>query len=214
MKNVLFLVGDHCRHAKTIQLLTEMLFPEAEYNVIITEDPQELMKTDTVPNLFISFKAPVDNDRFPTSAWCSDEWTRRFFEFTENGMGIMLVHAAVTDLEADHPIARKVIDGIFTGNSEACSVTFRPLGRHPIISNVKEFTFPENAEHYKMAMFGSTDTMIIAETKSRNGVQPAMWVKQTDRYRVCCLTPGHTMKNLLCGGYVNVLKNAAEWCCS
>ena len=213
MKNVLFLVGDYWHHAETILPLKELLFPKEEYNVIFTEEPQELLKMDTAPDLFISFKDPIENDQIPTPIWCGDEWTRRFFEFTEDGMGILLVHAAVTDLEADHPIARTVIDGIFTGHPEACPVTFKPLGKHPIIDDVTEFTFPENDEHYKMTMFGSKDTVIIAETRSQNGVQPAMWINQTDKYRVCCVTPGHTTSNLVCGEYVKVLRNAVKWCC-
>ena len=213
MKTAILLVGDYWHNAETILPLKDKLFASDEWNVIFTEDPQELLKTDSAPDLFISFKDPIENDQIPTPIWCEEEWTRRFFEFADNGMGIIFAHAAVTDLEADHPIVKNVIGALFTGHPKQCPVTFEPICSHPVLDGVLSFTFPENDEHYMMTMLDSTDTVIIAETKSQNGVQPAVWVKQNDKYRVCCLTPGHTTNNLICDEYVRVLKNAVQWCC-
>ena len=74
------------------------------------------------------------------------------------------------------------------------------------------FTFPENDEHYVMSMIENAQVEILVQTISEHGVQPGLWVRQLGKGRVCCVTPGHTTKNLLCREYIHLIKNAVAWC--
>ena len=213
MKTVLFLVGDYWHHAETIQPLAAKLFPEENWTVTFTENPKELLTMSEAPDLIVSFKDPIENDQIPTPIWCDQEWTDRLFaDVCEHGTGLMLIHAAVTDLESDHPIVKEMIQSVFTGHPEQCPLTFKGVREHAIMEGVTEFTFPENDEHYMMSMLDDAQVEIIAQTQSKNGVQPGMWVKEAGKGKVCCITPGHTTKNLICEEYLKVLQNAVAWC--
>ena len=213
MKTVFFLTGDFWHHTETIQPLVSKLFPEDEWNTLFTEDPTELLSMEKAPDLIVSFKDPIENDQIPTPVWCDPEWTDALFRHVkENGTGALLVHAALTDLDEDHPIIAEMVQSMFTGHPTQCPVSFTPSGSHPILKGVSAFTFPENDEHYMMEMLRHRDVEIIAETSSQHGTQPGMWVRELGKGRVCCVTPGHTTMNLTCDGYLNVLKNAVKWC--
>lgn len=213
MKTVLFLVGDYWHHAQTIWPLVAKLLPEESWNVIFTENPNDLLAMGTAPDLIVSFKDPIENDQIPTPIWCDKEWTDRLFDdVCEQGTGLMLIHAAVTDLESDHPIVKEMIQSVFTGHPDQCPLTFKGIKEHAILEGVSEFTFPENDEHYMMSMLDDAQVEIIAHTQSENGIWPGMWVKEVGKGKVCCITPGHTTKNLVCGEYLKVLKNAVAWC--
>ena len=214
MKTVLFLTGDYWHHSDTIEPLKKLMFPEDQWRVTFTEDPRELFRMDTEPDLIVSFKDPIENDQIPTPIWCDEAWTEKLFALAkENGTGILFAHAAVTDLEPDHPIVREMIRAVFTGHPQQCPVSLKPVKDHPILSGVSAFTFPDNDEHYMMSMLEDSETEIIAQTESVNGIQPGMWVSQCGRGRICCITPGHTTGNLTCEACLQVLKNAAAWCC-
>ena len=214
MKTVLFLVGDYWHHRETIEPLKSLLFPEGEWKVFFTEDPNTLMDMNEAPDLIVSFKDPIENDQIPTPVWCDELWTDRLFDCVrDKGTGLILAHAAVTDLEGDHPIVREMIQGIFTGHPQQCPVRFKPTKQHEILEGISDFVLPENDEHYMMEMLKENDIEIIAQTESKNGTQPGMWVRQLGKGRVCCITPGHTTKNLTCEEYVRVMKKASKWCC-
>ncbi len=212
MKKALFLTGDYWHHADTIEPLTDILFDKEHWQVTFTEDPKELLNS-TSWDLILSFKDPIENDQIPTPIWCDEEWTPTMLKMVkENGTGLMLVHAAVTDLEPTHPIVGEIIQSLFITHPEQCPVSFKPTASHPITEGVAEFTFPGNDEHYIMNMIDNADVTMLAETVSLNGVQPGMWVKEVGKGRVCCITPGHTTENLCCPEYVQILKNAIAWC--
>ncbi len=212
-KKVFFLTGDYWHHADTIRPLADVLFPTDLWELTFTERPEELLKSGYCPDLIVSFKDPIENDQIPTPAWCDDEWNSTAFDLIKNkGTGLLAVHAAVTDLEANHPVAENLIRATFVTHPEQCPVTFVPTAVHPVTEGVEEFTFPENDEHYIMEMLSGTQTQILGSTVSQNGVQPGLWVHECGSGRVCCATPGHTTANLLCKQYARLLGNAAEWC--
>ena len=212
MKKVLFLVGDYWHHANSIEPLVDVLFDKETWQVTFTEDPKELLKAQTW-DLILSFKDPIENDQIPTPVWCDDEWTPHMMKLVkEDGTGLMLMHAATTDMAPEHPIVAEMIQSLFITHPEQCPVTFSPIVSHPVTEGISEFTFPENDEHYVMSMIDGADIVLLAETKSQNGVQPGMWVKEFGRGKICCITPGHTTKNLLHSEYVKVMKNAIHWC--
>lgn len=210
MKKALFLVGDYWHHADTLQPLAELLFDASQWEVCFTEDPAQLFAFQ--PDLVISFKDPVENDQIPTPVWCGDAWTQRLFRLVEQGCGLMLMHAALTDMPAKHAIVTQMIQSIFVTHPPQCPVTVRPVKAHPVMAGVAAFTFPEPDEHYVMEMLADAHVEMLAYTESRHGQQPGVWVKRLGAGRVCCITPGHTTKNLTCDAYVQLLKNAANWC--
>ena len=212
MKKVLFLTGDYWHHTDTIEPLADILFDKADWQVTFTEDPTELYKEETW-DLILSFKDPIENDQIPTPVWCDEKWTPYMMQIVqEKGTGLLLMHAAVTDMEPDHPIVTELLQSMFITHPEQCPVTFKPIASHPITEGVVEFIFPDNDEHYVMSMIDGAEVTLLAETTSKNGVQPGMWVKEYGKGKVCCITPGHTTKNLTCPEYVKVMKNAIDWC--
>lgn len=214
MKTVLFLAGDYWHPTETVQPLAATLFPEDAWTLIFTENPKALLDMDEAPDLIVSVKDPVENNQIPTPNWCDEAWMDRVLtDVREHGTGLMLVHAAMADLKPDHPLVKEVIEALFTGHPAQCSLTFKPIKEHAILEGVTEFVFPDDDEHYMMDMIDGAQVDIIAQTQSRHGAQPGLWVKEMGKGRVCCVTPGHTTKNLLYDGYLRVLKNAAAWCC-
>ena len=212
MKHVFFLTGDFWHHTDTIEPLVKVLFDDS-WEVHFTERPEEMLQLETTPDLIITFKDPIENDQIPTPVWCDEIWTKKLFEnVIEKGTGFLVMHAAVTDMEPDHPIVRDMIQSLFISHPAPCPVTFRPTKEHPILEGVSEFTFSGPDEHYVMSMIDNADVEIIANTVSQNGTQPGMWVKQLGAGRICCITPGHTTENLMCNEYVKVMKNAITWC--
>jgi len=212
-KTAFFLVGDYWHHRDTIEPLQDILCPKEEWEVIFTEKPEDLLEINSAPDLIISFKDPIENDQIPTPIWCDEKWTECLFNsIYENGTGVLLAHAAITDLDEEHPIVKDLIQSVFVGHPKACRVSFMPIKDHIILKGIDVFTFPENDEHYMMNMVGPTNVEIIAKTVSEHDSQPGMWVREIGGGRVCCVTPGHTTQNLMCDSYIRVLKNAIKWC--
>ena len=212
MKKAFFLTGDYWHHADTIEPLVDVLFDKDIWQVTFSENPADMLSTEDW-DLILTFKDPIENDQIPTPVWCDEEWTKALFSnVQEKGTGLMILHAALTDMEADHPIVTHMIQSMFITHPQQCPVIFKPIKEHPVTEGIREFTFPENDEHYIMEMNSDADVIMLAETISQNGTQPGMWVKESGKGRICCITPGHTTKNLLCEDYIKVIKNAINWC--
>lgn len=213
MKKVLFLVDDYWHREETIKPLVSVLFHQNEWNVIFTKEPKVLYDHSDI-DLFLSFKDPIENDQIPTPIWCDEKWTKQILKLVKAGTGFIAVHAAVTDLAADHPIVTNLLHAVFVTHPTQCELSVRVLNEHPVTKGIRDFILPENDEHYQIKMLDSSNVTILAETISKNGVQPGLWISNYGKGRVCCFTPGHTTKNLTCDNYIKLLKNAIEWCCS
>ena len=213
MKTVFFLAGDYWHPTETVRPLAEKMFPEGEWTLLFAEDPKALLALEEAPDLIVSIKDPVENNQIPTPNWCDEAWMSRMLtDVRQHGAGLLLIHAAMADLKRDHPLVTEVIEGLFTGHPAQCPLTFRAVKEHAILEGVTTFTFPENDEHYMMDMLEDAGVEIIAHTESQHGAQPGLWIKEMGKGRVCCVTPGHTTKNLVCEPYLRALKNAAAWC--
>lgn len=211
MKKVIFLVDDYWHREETIKPLADILFNKEEWNVISTKDPNKLFENQDI-DLFLSFKDPIENDQIPTPIWCDDKWTKLFMSLVYSGTGFIAVHAAVTDLEENHPIASDLFHSVFITHPEQCELSVKVIAEHPITKGVSDFTMPEYDEHYQMKMTDTSNVTVLAETVSKNGVQPGLWVNEYGKGKICCFTPGHTTADMTCDGYVKILKNAIEWC--
>ncbi len=212
MRTVLFLTDDYWHKADTIKPLADILFPAEEWNLCFTKDPEALF-TCPDPALLISFKDPIENDQIPTPVWCDSRWTDEVMKKIRNGLGFIAVHAAVTDLEISHPIVKELIHSVFLNHPPQCEVSIHVLKEHPVTKGVNDFVLPLPDEHYQMQMTEETGVDILAETVSQHGAQPGLWVSEYGKGRICCFTPGHTTQSLTCKRYVQIMKNAVDWCC-
>ena len=212
-KTVFFLTGDFWHSSESIKPLCQKLFDEEKWQVTFTQKPEDLYKQQTKPDLIITFKDPIENDQIPTPVWCDEKWTNTVLDLVENnGSGIIIAHAAVTDLEKNHALVQKLIHSIFITHPAQCPLKIEKTENHPVMENVKDFEFPENDEHYQMEMTENFRGKIVAVSKSQHGTKPAVWVDQMGKGKICCITPAHTTKNLLCEGFFNIMNNAVAWC--
>lgn len=213
MTNVLVLTGDYWHPSDTIKPLIELLFSEFEWSVSMTEDPNELLRCERMPDLFVSFKDVIENDQIPTPIWCDDKWSEALKKYvTEDGMGFLAVHCGLADIPQDHMITQEILRLHFVTHPPQCEVKFIPEKTHPITENVGEFTFPSFDEHYIMEITPNAETEILGYTVSKHGRQPALWAHDLGKGRVCGITPGHSTVNLTCAHYLKLLKNAVKWC--
>lgn len=211
-RKALVLTGDYWHPASSIEPLIPLLMPEEEWEVFFTEDPSELVKAESVPDLFVSFKDPIENDQVPTPIWCGDKWSSVLSEdIREKGMGFLAVHCGLTDLPREHTVSRDILKCFFVGHPPRCPVKFIPVQKHPITEDAEEFTFPLADEHYIVEIPENAGTQILAFTESEHGRQPALWAHSLGKGRVCCITPGHDTPNLICTEYLRLLKNAVNW---
>lgn len=212
--SVLVLVDDYWHPASSIKPLMPLLFPDSEYEVCFTTNPEELLKCENNLDLFVSFKDPIENDQIPTPIWCDDKWSSTLEKYIkENGMGFLAVHCGLTDLPKDHLISKEILRSCFITHPDQCPVTFIPAKNHPITEGVTEFTFPDNDEHYVIEIEPDAETEILGYTTSKNGKQPGLWAHELGNGRVCGITPGHNAVNLTYPQYLKLLTNAVKWCC-
>lgn len=212
-KNVLVLTGDFWHPSDTIKPLIELMFSDSEWDVNATENPDELLGYNHVPDLFASFKDASEDNRIPTPIWCGEEWSETLKKFiAEEGMGFLIVHCGLADIPKEHVMTQEILRARFISHPPQCEVKFIPEKTHPITCNVREFTFPSVDEHYIIEIMTNPETEILGYTVSQHGSQPALWAHTFGKGRVCGVTPGHTTENLTYPEYVKLLKNAANWC--
>ena len=207
-KKVFVLVHDYWHHDDSIKPMMDYLF-NADYEVTFTKNPNDYFNGQF--DLFLSFKDPIENDQIPTPIWCDEKWTEKFLNDVQNGMGTIMLHASLTDYTENHAILTNVVRSNFITHPEQCLLTVKPIAEHPIIEGIGKFTFPDFDEHYVMKMIPNADTTILAETVSKNGVQPAVWIHTYGKGKICCIVPAHNTQNLTCEPFVKLVKNAIDW---
>ncbi len=214
MKNtVLILTGDYWHPTETITPLVGLMFAEDEWDVRMTEDPNELLHLTQTPDLLVTFKDPIENDQIPTPIWCDEQWSDTLKHLIDKeGMGFLAVHCGLTDLPTEHMISREILRAHFVSHPPQCEVKFIPEKIHPITENTAEFTFPTVDEHYVIEMLPEFSTEILGCTVSEHGRQPALWAHTLGKGRICGITPGHSTENLIYSEYLKLLQNAANWC--
>ncbi|GKX68206.1 ThuA domain-containing protein [Inconstantimicrobium mannanitabidum] len=212
-KNVIVILDDYWHPKASIEPLIDLLFPETLWNLIVTTNPNELLNCKSAPDLFVTFKDPIENDQIPTPIWCDDDWSKVIKkDIINDGMGFLAVHCGLTDLPEDHMITKDILYAHFVSHPPFCEVTFIPEKMHPITNGIDKFIFPTGDEHYIIDMIPDSPTEILGYTVSQNGRQPALWAHELGNGKVCGVTPGHNTENLTCPQYLKLLQNAIEWC--
>ncbi|MCM1134727.1 MAG: ThuA domain-containing protein [Clostridium sp.] len=212
-KTALILTGDYWHPTASIIPLLDLMLPQADWKARATENPAELLNTTNAPDLFVTFKDPIENAQISTSIWCDSKWSNALKKLiSEEGMGFLAIHCGLADLPAKHIISCEILRARFVSHPPQCEVKFIPEKAHPITNHLSEFTFPADDEHYIMEMLPEFPTGILGYTISENGRQPALWAHSLGKGRICGVTPGHVTENLIFPEYVKLLKNAADWC--
>lgn len=210
MKKAIILLGDYWHPRNSIEPMIDLLFPKDKWDITITESP-EIIKSNEVPDLLVSFKDVIENDQIPTPLWCDDEWTAILDDCIKNkGMGFMAVHCGIADIPEDHFITTNILKAYFIAHPPQCEISFEPVSGFDITEKATSFTFSTFDEHYQIKIIGNTD--ILGYTVSQHGKQPALWRHKYGKGKVLGITPGHSYENLSQNEYLKLLKNCTEWC--
>lgn len=134
-----------------------------------------------------------------------------FREYVEEGHGFIALHSGNAYQSETLPDMTNLTGNDFLGHPPQCKVTAKPVGAHPIIEGVGEFSFVD--EHYIIDLH-ATDADIFLETTSDTdaGTQPAGYTRTMGKGRFCCLTPGHNCAVIESEPFIKLLDNALKWC--
>lgn len=210
-KTVIVLLHDYWHPRCTIEPLLKELFPENEYFLTVTDDPNYPTAFHKAPDLLVNFKDGIANIPIHTSNWYNGNWEFRIpSDIKDQGMGYLAIHCGTANIPDDHVMFTDVLRARFITHPPMCPVTFQPKAQHPILEGVESFT--TNDEHYIIEFAENEKTDVLATSTSQHGEQPALWAHELGMGRVCGVTPGHRENTLLDPMYVKLLKNAVAWC--
>ena len=140
-KTVFVLLNDYWHPRATIEPLVEKLFPEKDWFLRVTDDPNYPTAYFKMPDLLVNFKDGIANTQIPTSNWYGRDWAFVLERAVrESGMGYLAVHCGTANIPQDHSAFRQVLRGRFLRHPPLCPVTFVPTADHPITRGVEPFT--------------------------------------------------------------------------
>ena len=73
-KTVFVLLNDYWHPRATIEPLVEKLFPEKDWFLRVTDDPNYPTAYFKMPDLLVNFKDGIANTQIPTSNWYGRDW--------------------------------------------------------------------------------------------------------------------------------------------
>ncbi len=141
--------------------------------------------------------------------WITAELERLLLDFVEQGKGLLVLHSGIVGWR-EEPAMLKLIGGVFAHHPHACPVTMT-IGTDagPVFGTAEGFTVHD--EHYFVETPDDLNRVFMT-SHSEHGVQPAGWVREHGKGRVCALTPGHFLEALREPGYQKVISRALQWC--
>ncbi|WP_424767798.1 ThuA domain-containing protein [Paenibacillus sp. sgz302251] len=141
--------------------------------------------------------------------WLTEEIQREFIDYVEQGKGLLVLHAGSVGYRNERSIY-ELVGGVFQSHPESCSVTLNYTDKARVgLSNAKDFTVHD--EHYFMEVLDERIQVFMTST-SEYGMQPAGWVREQGKGRVCVLTPGHFLEALRHPDYQAAIEAALRWC--
>ena len=139
--------------------------------------------------------------------WLAAETQSGFFDYVQQGGGLVLVHAGICRYEKLN-LMHGLIGGAFTHHPDQCEVRLEPRTGHTVTAGVGPFTVKD--EHYFMQL-DARDAEVFLHSHSEHGVQPAGWSRTEGMGRICVLTPGHNLEVWLHPEFQKLLANALRW---
>ncbi len=142
-----------------------------------------------------------------TKEWATEEAQSAFESYVQNGGGLLAIHSGTAGYKEASTI-RGILGGVFTHHPEQCQVTVETVGQHIITDGFEPFTLKD--EHYFMEIVNE-DLCVFLASKSQHGRQPAGWVRNHGKGKVCVLTPGHNLEVWLHPSFQLLLRNSLHW---
>lgn len=124
------------------------------------------------------------------------------------GGGLVVVHSGCASYSPIGPMLA-LMGGQFTQHPPQCAVLLEPVPLHALTAGV-DAAFTVHDEHY----FINTDDPrlnVFLRSHSVHGVQPAGWIREEGRGRVCVLTPGHNVEVWRHPSFQILILNALRW---
>ena len=135
---------------------------------------------------------------------------REFKAYVEEGHGFIALHSGNTYKNTKTPEMVDLIGNEFVNHPPQCTITAKAVKEHPIMKDVKPFTFRD--EHYIINITAEdADIFMEGTSETRAGTQPAGYTRNVGKGRLVVLTPGHNSAVFEDEEYQKVLINALEW---
>lgn len=142
-----------------------------------------------------------------TTEWATEEAQSVFESYVRNGGGLLAVHSGTAGYKEAKTIS-DMLGGVFSHHPEQCPVTIEVIAPHKITNGFEPFTLKD--EHYFMEVVNE-DLYVFLVSKSQHGSQPAGWVRNHGKGKVCVLTPGHNVEVWLHPSFQLLLRNSIHW---
>jgi type 1 glutamine amidotransferase len=140
--------------------------------------------------------------------WVTDKNEAALRDYVRAGGGLLVVHSGCAGYGAIEPM-RSLMGGHFTQHPPPCEVRLEPVPGHPLGAGVGP-AFTVHDEHYFVEL-ADLNVAVFLHSHSGHGMQPAGWVREEGRGRVCVLTPGHTLPVWRHPSFQTLLANALRW---
>jgi type 1 glutamine amidotransferase len=141
--------------------------------------------------------------------WLTEEIQRYFHSYVEQGKGLLALHSGTVGYR-NEPIFFELVGGVFQHHPEACPVTIAYTDEAALGDTVIH-GFTVHDEHYFVETLDER-IQVFMTSHSEHGIQPAGWLREQGKGRVCVLTPGHFLHVLQQPEYEIAIKNAILWC--
>ncbi|MCA0758474.1 ThuA domain-containing protein [Paenibacillus sp. N4] len=151
------------------------------------------------------------NDAYTADSapWLTEEKQTLLRSFVENGGGLLVLHSGTVGYRNETAYF-ELIGGVFVSHPKACEVTVAYAGE-PVLPVKEPGSFTVHDEHYFVEVLDERIKVIMTSV-SEHGTQPAGWVREQGKGRVCVLTPGHFLEALLHPGYQAAIAGGLRWC--
>ncbi|MDI9497274.1 MAG: ThuA domain-containing protein [Bacillota bacterium] len=176
----------------------DLLYPAMlrDYDAIINAKSNVFSPANQAPWFDASVTAVMPND---------------FRSYIEEGHGFLALHAGNCYSRERQADMARLTGNSFLGHPPQCEVRMEPVGEHPIMRNVRPFAVRD--EHYCIDVHArDIDLFMTSSSDTGAGTQMAGYTRSLGKGRFCCLTPGHNYSVYREPEFLNVLKNALDWC--
>ncbi|MDR1641362.1 MAG: ThuA domain-containing protein [Clostridiales bacterium] len=202
----LVLLNDYWHPRSSIEPAIPTIFPESQFEVTVTENPEDIGPGF---DLIVNFKDGIANTQIPTPNWYEGPLDGLIADLVLGGCGYFGIHCGIANVPKESRVFTDILKGRFLNHPPACPVYFEPAEGHPLTDGAKAFDVTD--EHYNVEVL-SKETSVLGWSRSSHGKFPALWAHKAGKGKVCAVTPGHTLEVLLNPEYSKLLRNAALWC--
>ena len=138
------------------------------------------------------------------------------FDFVQQGKGLVLAHAATWYNWRDWPEYNKtLVGGGSRGHERYGNFDVKITNTtHPVIRGITETSFNIKDELYRMNRDSSganIQVLAISTVPNTSTTYPAVWVTESQKGRIVCITLGHDAESHDKPVYQQLLRNAVQW---